>query len=56
VLRILALTGAAVLDDVGKGPNGKKLAKQLPPKSLTVPGEYIVTVRPGADINTVLRR
>jgi hypothetical protein len=45
-----------VLAQVQKGPQAGKLTRELPPKQLVLPGEYIVTVRPGADISSVMQR
>ncbi|WIA41789.1 hypothetical protein OEZ86_009121 [Tetradesmus obliquus] len=47
---------AAALAQAQRGPHAGKLTRQLQPKQLVLPGEYIVTVRPEADISSILRR
>lgn len=53
---MLCIAGAAALAQAQRGPHAAKLTRQLPPKQLVLPGEYIVTVRPDADISSILRR
>jgi hypothetical protein len=53
---LLRLAGDAVLAQAQKGLHAGKQTKQLPLKQLVLPGEYIVTVSPDADVSSVLRR